>query len=38
MPQNEGYYHAAYALSAIVYVAYVASIWWRARTVERRER
>jgi hypothetical protein len=38
MPQNEGYYHAAYALSAIVYAAYAASIWWRGRKVERRER
>jgi hypothetical protein len=34
MPRNEGYYYAAYALSALVYAAYAASIWWRARKVE----
>jgi hypothetical protein len=38
MPQNEGYYHAAYALSAVVYVGYAVSIWWRARAVERKGR
>ena len=36
MPQNEGYYHAAYALSALVYAGYAAGIWWRARRLERR--
>lgn len=38
MPQNEGYYQAAYAISALVYVGYAVSIWWRARRVERRSR
>jgi hypothetical protein len=35
MPRNEGYYYAAYVLSALVYAAYAASIWWRARKVEK---
>ena len=35
MPQNEGYYYAAYAISAAVYAAYAFSIWRRARKLER---
>ena len=38
MPRNEGYYYAAYALSALVYVAYAVSIWWRARGLDRKAR
>ena len=36
MPDNAGYYHAAYALAATVYAAYGVSIWWRARRVRER--
>jgi hypothetical protein len=38
MPRNEGYYYAAYALSALVYVGYAVSIWWRARELDRKAR
>lgn len=36
MPSNEAYYYAAYAIAAGVYAAYAASIWWRARQLDRR--
>jgi hypothetical protein len=35
IPDNAGYYHAAYAAAAAVYVLYAISIWWRARKVGR---
>jgi len=31
MPDNSGYYHAAYIAAAAIYSLYAASIWWRAR-------
>ena len=31
MPENAGYYHAAYILAAALYVGYVVSLWWRGR-------
>lgn len=36
-PDNAGYYHAAYIATAIVYLAYGASIWWRSRALGRGE-
>lgn len=36
MPENAGYYHAAYALTATIYAAYAISIWWRGRRVRER--
>jgi len=36
MPDNAGYYHAAYASAVVIYALYVASIWWRARRVRER--
>ena len=31
MPDNSGYYHAAYAVAVIVYGLYAASLYWRRR-------
>lgn len=31
MPDTFGYYVAAYVVAGILYAAYVASLWWRAR-------
>ena len=36
MPDNAGYYHAAYASAALIYALYMVSIWWRARRVRER--
>ncbi|HTL94807.1 MAG TPA: hypothetical protein VL157_04655 [Gemmatimonadaceae bacterium] len=36
IPNNAGYYHAAYIIVAAVHVAYAASIWWRRRSVRER--
>lgn len=36
MPNNAGYYHAAYAIVVAVHAAYAASIWWRRRAVRSR--
>ena len=36
MPQNEGFYHAAYIVAVVVYGGYIASLWWRARRVRER--
>jgi hypothetical protein len=33
---NAVYYQAAYAVAALVYVAYAASLWWRGRDLARR--
>ena len=30
-PDNAGYYHAAYAATAAIYILYAVSIWWRRR-------
>ena len=39
MPENAGYYHAAYAAAAAIYTLYALSIWWRMRALRgRRER
>ncbi len=37
-PDTSAYYHAAYVAAAILYVGYVATLWWRYRTVSRRLR
>ena len=34
-PDNAGYYHAAYIATAVIYVAYAASILWRTASVRR---
>lgn len=31
IPDNAGWYHAAYAVIAVLYGAYIVSIWWRGR-------
>jgi len=31
MPDNGGYYHAAYIIASALYVGYVASLWWRSK-------
>ena len=36
MPDNAGYYHAAYVVAAVILGAYTASIWWRARRLRER--
>lgn len=36
-PDNAGYYHAAYVATAIIYVAYAASVWWRGVCLARKE-
>jgi hypothetical protein len=36
-PQNTGYMIAAYVGAAVVYAGYAVSIWWRARSVARRQ-
>jgi len=36
IPENAGYYHAAYIVAVVVYGAYALSIWWRRRAVELR--
>jgi hypothetical protein len=36
MPQNAGYYHAAYIIVAVVYGAYALSLWLRLRGGRRR--
>jgi hypothetical protein len=33
MPQNEGYYYAAYGIVAATYVLYALSLWRRARAL-----
>jgi hypothetical protein len=38
MPNNAGYYHAAYIAAVILYGGYAFSIWWRARGVRARLR
>lgn len=35
--RNEGYFHAAYAVAAAIYVIYAGSLWWRSRELDRRE-
>ena len=36
MPQNAGYYHAAYIVAVTVYGLYTASLWRRRRLVRAR--
>jgi hypothetical protein len=38
MPQNEGYYYAAYAIVAATYVLYAVSLWRRGRAQRSRGR
>jgi hypothetical protein len=33
IPDNAGYYYAAYAAAAVIYGLYAISIWWRGRRV-----
>ncbi len=37
-PQNGGYMVAAYIAAGVIYAGYAVSIWWRARSVTRRQR
>ncbi|HEY9479609.1 MAG TPA: hypothetical protein VIP79_05950 [Gemmatimonadaceae bacterium] len=36
IPENAGYYHAAYVVAVVIYGAYAVSIWFRRRSVWRR--
>jgi hypothetical protein len=36
IPNNAGYYHAAYLIVVLVHTAYAASIWLRRRAVRAR--
>ena len=36
-PQDAFWYHLAYALAAIVYVAYAAGLLWRRRKWQRKD-
>ncbi len=38
MPQNAGYYYAAYAIVAVTYLLYALSLWRRARALRHRAR
>ncbi len=37
MPDNAGFYHAAYLVAAGLYAAYSATLWLRGRALARRE-
>ncbi|MEP6692813.1 MAG: hypothetical protein ABJD07_16770 [Gemmatimonadaceae bacterium] len=34
---TESYYHAAYIAAVAIYALYAASLWWRGRSLPRRE-
>lgn len=34
-PDTSSYYYAAYVITAVVFGGYVASLWWRARSVKK---
>lgn len=36
MPGNEGFYHAAYVIGAVVYLGYALSLWLRSRRARAR--
>lgn len=36
LPQNAGYYHAAYVAAAVIFVVYAAGLVWRASRLRRR--
>jgi len=36
IPDNAGYYHAAYAAAAVIFGSYLAILWRRARAVRSR--
>ncbi|HEY7895131.1 MAG TPA: hypothetical protein VIC24_09550 [Gemmatimonadaceae bacterium] len=36
IPNNAGYYHAAYIIVAVVHIGYATSIWMRRRSVRAR--
>ncbi|MGH7717223.1 MAG: hypothetical protein ACREON_00055 [Gemmatimonadaceae bacterium] len=36
IPDNAGYFHAAYVAAAVIYAAYAASVWWRGRALRGR--
>ncbi len=38
MPQNADFMWAAYAVATVAYLVYGASLWWRSRELDRRER
>jgi hypothetical protein len=35
MPDTVLYYRLAYATALLLYAAYVASLWWRGRRIQR---
>jgi hypothetical protein len=35
MPQNAGYYHAAYIIVAVLYAGYAFRLWRQARALRR---
>lgn len=37
IPDNAGWYHAAYTVVAVVYGGYIVSLWWRARWLKNKE-
>jgi hypothetical protein len=37
VPDDAYWYHLAYGVAALIYVAYTASIWWRRRCLRARE-
>jgi hypothetical protein len=36
IPENAGYYHAAYIVAVVLYTAYAGSLWWRRRRIRER--
>ncbi len=36
MPENSAFFHAAYAIAAVMYVLYGVSLAWRRRAARRR--
>ncbi len=36
IPDNAGYYHAAYAAAAVIFGSYLAILWRRARVLRSR--
>ena len=37
MPSNEGYYYAAYIITAAIFSAYGLSLYWRRRALRERD-
>ena len=36
MPENAGFFQAAYAAAAVIYGGYIVSLWWRGRRTRER--